>query len=90
MKAEGWYRDPYGSHEARWFSEGTPTALVRDGTAESHDEPAGTEFELPLVPITDLESEDGSDLLRAGSEDSVGLTGDGPFQAFGASGGSFS
>ena len=22
--AEGWYKDPYGEHEARWFSNGTP------------------------------------------------------------------
>ena len=29
MNAEGWYVDPYGLHGARWFSDGTPTALVR-------------------------------------------------------------
>jgi hypothetical protein len=28
--AEGWYRDPYGIHQDRWFSAGTPTSLVRD------------------------------------------------------------
>ena len=31
MKAEGWYHDPYRLHEARWISDGAPTALVRDG-----------------------------------------------------------
>ena len=31
---EGWYTDPYGRHEARWMSAGTPTRLVRDGEVE--------------------------------------------------------
>ena len=34
---EGWYTDPYGRHEARWMSQGTPTRLVRDGSAEASD-----------------------------------------------------
>jgi hypothetical protein len=32
---EGWYTDPFGRHEARWLSDGSPTKLVRDGDAES-------------------------------------------------------
>ncbi len=39
MKAEGWYHDPYGLHEERWYSDGTPTRLVRDGRVESNDPP---------------------------------------------------
>ena len=39
LPAEGWYRDPFGAHEARWYSQGVPTALVRDGDAEAHDPP---------------------------------------------------
>jgi hypothetical protein len=35
--AEGWYRDPSGSHEQRWFSAGKPTDLIRDGAVEGHD-----------------------------------------------------
>ena len=35
MKAEGWYQDPYQMHEDRWYSDGTPTALVRDADVES-------------------------------------------------------
>jgi hypothetical protein len=35
--AEGWYKDPTGHHSERWFSDGTPTALVRDGQVEAHD-----------------------------------------------------
>lgn len=35
--AEGWCADPFGLHEARWLSGGTPTALVRDHGVESLD-----------------------------------------------------
>jgi hypothetical protein len=30
---QGWYQDPAGRHEYRWFSDGTPTDLIRDGSA---------------------------------------------------------
>lgn len=36
---EGWYQDPFGLHEARYFSAGRPTGLVRDGDVQSYDEP---------------------------------------------------
>ena len=36
---EGWFTDPFGRHEARWLSAGTPTSLVKDGIKESHDDP---------------------------------------------------
>ena len=42
MSAEGCYIGPYRVHEARWFSAGTPTALVRDGGVEGHDPPPDT------------------------------------------------
>jgi hypothetical protein len=36
----GWHSDPFGVHEARYFSaDGQPTKLVRDRGAESYDEP---------------------------------------------------
>ena len=35
----GWRVDPWLRHEARYFSEGQPTDLVRDGAAESRDPP---------------------------------------------------
>ncbi len=38
-KLQGWHADPFGLHEQRYFSVGTPTKLVRDGNVESHDEP---------------------------------------------------
>jgi hypothetical protein len=65
MQAEGWYRDPYGRHGARWFSEGRPTSLVRDGDIESNDEPPPGDPPLPLVPVTETEESDGLDLKRA-------------------------
>lgn len=34
---EGWYQDPAGRHEYRWFSEGVPTDLVMDAHATSRD-----------------------------------------------------
>lgn len=34
---QGWYRDPYGRYELRYFSEGRPTNLVRTGGVESVD-----------------------------------------------------
>ena len=49
---EGWYRDPFGKHVARWFSDGTPTALVRDaGGITSQDDPPSLTYtgELELV-----------------------------------------
>jgi hypothetical protein len=38
---QGWYDDPFRLHEARYFSAGRPTKLVRDGDTESYDEPPG-------------------------------------------------
>jgi hypothetical protein len=89
MNAEGWYVDPFGAHEARWFSDGSPTILVRDASVESHDEPPDAEFDLPLIPVAERPQTEGDDLLRADVESTTDLPGDGPFQAFGSSGGSF-
>jgi hypothetical protein len=38
---QGWYEDPFRLHEARYFSAGQPTKLVKDGNVESYDEPPG-------------------------------------------------
>jgi hypothetical protein len=38
---QGWYEDPFRLHQARYFSGGRPTKLVRDGNVESYDEPPG-------------------------------------------------
>jgi hypothetical protein len=41
MRFQGWYRDPYGNHDDRWFSGGRPTNLVRDLGIQSYDHPPG-------------------------------------------------
>jgi hypothetical protein len=65
MDAEGWYVDPYGVHEVRWFSDGSATALVRDGVVEAHDPPPDAPYEGPLVEPPETVVDDGSDLRRA-------------------------
>ena len=44
MAREGWYTDPCGSHEARWFSDGSPTSLVRDAGSTATDPMPDTPF----------------------------------------------
>jgi len=82
-------RRSFRAHVTRSFSDGTPTLLVRDGSVESHDEPPSEDFDQPLVPVVADEVQGVGDLLRSDSEESPTVSGDGPFQAFGASGGSF-
>jgi hypothetical protein len=72
LAAQGWYRDPYGVHEDRYFSQGLPTKLVRDGGRESYDLPP--DQPLPgadLIPAEQPggEAADGSDVLRADQAD---------------------
>ena len=43
-RAQNWCLDPYGTHEARWFSRGIPTALVRDRGVETQDPPPDSAF----------------------------------------------
>lgn len=63
---EGWYTDPYALHDARWMSEGTPTALVRDGTTDGHDPvPDGSSTVTPVRLGDESEANDGADLRRA-------------------------
>jgi hypothetical protein len=68
MEAEGWYQDPYGIHEDRWYSDGHPTALVRDAGLEASDPPPpGKASDEPLVRSIPHEPDAGNaDLRRAG------------------------
>jgi hypothetical protein len=43
---EGWYEDPAGRHEFRWFSKGVPTDLVKDGVSTSRDSISITDPEI--------------------------------------------
>jgi len=49
---QGWGTDPFGVHEARYFSAGQPTKLVRDGGVESFDEPPSGAEGLAVVTAT--------------------------------------
>jgi len=67
VKEQGWYVDPYRLHEARWFSEGTPTALVRDEGVTSQDPPPNTPYLVQPEAIQQADdngSSDGSDESR--------------------------
>jgi hypothetical protein len=69
---EGWCTDPFGRHEARWLSRGTPTKLVRDGEVESYDEPPDEEpTREPQLIEPDVGPIGGADLVRAGDPGSA-------------------
>ena len=70
MEEEGWYVDPYGVHEARWISAGTPTALVRDGDVETQDPPPNTPYVGQLAELPKKMPAEADDLLRADDADS--------------------
>ena len=65
LRTEGWCTDPYGRHEARWISEGTPTHLVRDGSNESIDLPSGQPTGQAIPISWGEQTPHGADLLRS-------------------------
>ncbi len=70
MQEEGWFKDPYGVHTDRWYSDGRPTLLVRDDGVESRDQPPTG----PILKPTErsLEGEpDLGDLQRADAAERV-------------------
>jgi len=70
MEEEGWYVDPYGVHEARWISAGTPTALVRDGDVESQDPPPSAPSVGQLAELLETVPTKTDNLLRGDDADS--------------------
>jgi hypothetical protein len=64
MREQGWYRDPYGLYSDRWISNGQPTKLVRDGGAESYDDPPPEDPPRPLIPVPPS-PDDSSDTKRS-------------------------
>jgi hypothetical protein len=81
LEAEGWFVDPFGLHEARWFSNGTPTALVRDGRKEGHEAPPTKKYVGPLSRISS--PDDPHDLRRADDAESAAPDGFVAFETFG-------
>jgi hypothetical protein len=75
MTDEGWYSDPCCVHEHRWFSDGTPTSLVRDGGTTSRDSPPETPYveEPRLIESPSSLAQD--DLRRGDDEESPSVDG---------------
>jgi hypothetical protein len=69
-KLQGWHADPFGVHEQRYFSAGTPTKLVRDGGAESYDEPPADEWSPADVAVVASTASATPAPARAGQPDS--------------------
>jgi len=82
VNAQGWYLDPYRMHEDRYFSDGQPTKLVRDGKAETYDPPPPGRPDVELIQASRSQPNDGSDLRRADDPSAGPVTSDGrPFWA---------
>jgi hypothetical protein len=58
VPAEGWFADPFGHHEARWISDGAPTALVRDAGTESQEPPPDGAFSGHFQPLVETPTKD--------------------------------
>ena len=69
-REEGWYTDPYGRHEARWMSVGSPTKLVRDGGVESYDDPPDEEPSQVPTKIVEEPTAGAADRHRADESES--------------------
>ncbi len=63
--AEGWYVDPYGEHEARWFSDGHPTSLIQDGHIEGRDDPPDRPVDGLLKRVESAQDPTANDQRRA-------------------------
>lgn len=70
--AEGWYDDPFGVHEHRWFSAGRPTKLVEDSGVESYEDPPNQPFTGPLTRACAGSGRSG-DLRRADEQQGGGV-----------------
>lgn len=59
-EAGDWFTDPFGRHEARWMSHGTPTSLVRDGRTEGFDPVPNDPYAVKPVRIKYVDHEPGA------------------------------
>jgi hypothetical protein len=76
---EGWYTDPYGRHDARWMSAGSPTKLVRDGGVESYDDPPDEEPSQVATKIVEEPPPGTGDLRRTDEAETEHLPTKGEF-----------
>ena len=64
----GWCKDPFGTHELRWITRGTPSSLVRDAQVEAKDPPPpDRQPTRPFVPVDTIFGSD--DPRRAGQSE---------------------
>jgi hypothetical protein len=66
MQAQGWYHDPYGVHEERYYSAGEATKLVCDRGIESYDPPPVGPPSVEPAEMTPSRAPYGSDDQSAG------------------------
>ena len=64
---DGWFLDPFLRHHDRFFAQGRPTELVRDGLHESFDPPPELLLSVPLVPVP-VGGRRGSEAIRQGGD----------------------
>lgn len=76
MNEEGWHKEPYGRHESRWISDGTPTARVRDAEVESQDPPPDEPITVGMERVAEATRADGTDLRRADDAESQNVDAD--------------
>jgi hypothetical protein len=70
--SDGWFLDPFRRHHDRYFANGSPTDLVRDGLHESFDPPPELLLSAPLVPVPLAGPSGGPrDLRRADASEAV-------------------
>jgi hypothetical protein len=65
--------DPHEDYEVRWFSDGTPTALVRDGGVEPHDPPPDSPITGELQRVLETPPSGVLDLKRADEAETEGF-----------------
>jgi hypothetical protein len=59
------YTDPYARHEARWISQGRPSALIRDRDVEGNDPaPDGPFTVVPVRVQSQADASNGADVRR--------------------------
>jgi hypothetical protein len=57
-EVEDWFTDPFGRHETRWMSFGTPTSRVRDGHIEGTDPVLDEPFAVKPLRVRYVEHQD--------------------------------
>jgi len=68
MSEEVWYTDPYGVHQYRWVSDGSPASLVR-GAGRTSEDPAPDSPNVEEPKLVDAPPTPAHDDLRRSDGD---------------------